>query len=98
MRFRHPQRKENGMNNRSRSFLYGNWLMVLCACFYLAWWIITFRPPEPKGTTLGRICLICYLLYYKLPYAVGYIDGCIPLALVAVVMGWINLVVRSGIR
>ena len=38
--------------------LIGNWMMVLCAVFYLAWWRITFRPPAPEGTPLGRICII----------------------------------------
>ena len=38
--------------------LTGNWMMVLCAGFYLAWWRITFRPPAPEGTPLGRICII----------------------------------------
>lgn len=187
------------MRNGSISLIYGNWLMVICACFYLAWWIVTFRPPEPRGTPLGRVflilafltglsglvwcirvlnapvedvihsgipglwiviggvaayfallagtgillhrqvtselliitgwavvelclvnywyqhgnlqiewgigltviifsaavvSLICYLLYYKLPYEKGYIDGCIPLALVATVMTGINLAVK----
>ena len=36
----------------------GNWLMVLCAAFYLAWWRITFRPPAPAGTPIGKICLL----------------------------------------
>ena len=191
------------MKNGSLSLIYGNRLMVICACFYLAWWIITFRPPEPKGTLVGRICLvmafltglgglfwcikelntqtdsavnrgipgmmivtggiaaylilltitgkimhrqvtselliitgwtvlelcllnywyqqgslqtgwavgfaviviaaavvslICYLLYYNLPYVQGYIDGCIPLGLVAVIMSGINLAVWTGMR
>ena len=36
----------------------GNWLMVVCAAFYLAWWRITFRPPAPEGTPLGSACII----------------------------------------
>ena len=130
------------MKNGSVSLIYGNWLMVICACFYLAWWIITFRPPEPKGTPVGRICLVMafltglgglfwcikelntqtdsavnrgipgmvivlaaavvslifYLLYYNLPYTQEYVDGCIPLGLVAVVMAGINLAVWTGMR
>ena len=35
----------------------GNWLMVVCAGFYLAWWRITFRPPAPEGTPLGKACI-----------------------------------------
>ena len=37
--------------------LAGNWLLVICSIFYLAWWLITFRPPQPKGTMPGTICL-----------------------------------------
>lgn len=192
---------ETVMKNGSIMLLYGNWLMVICACFYLAWWMITFKPPAPEGTPVGSVCLtlaflsglgglvwcirvlnmpvetvhpgfsslwiaaggvvayiillagtgvllhrqvtselliitgwavlelclvnywhqmgnlsdvrgmqisviilaaaivslICYLLYYKLPYEKGYIDGCIPLGLVAVVMAGINVAVRAGI-
>ena len=36
----------------------GNWLMVVCAGFYLAWWRITFRPPAPEGTPIGSVCII----------------------------------------
>ncbi len=36
----------------------GNWMMVVCAGFYLAWWRITFRPPAPEGTPIGSVCLI----------------------------------------
>ena len=37
--------------------LIGNWMMVVCAAFYLAWWRITFRPPAPEGTPIGNLCL-----------------------------------------
>ena len=40
----------------------GNWMMVVCAGFYLAWWRITFRPPAPEGTPLGNICIILALI------------------------------------
>ncbi len=175
--------------------LTGNWLMVICNVFYLAWWLITFKPPAPKGNFIGTICLIgafltgltglfftatgmtndeeivrsgipgvviliagmvmyavlllitrtlfhrqvtselfiivgwgvleaalcnylyalgrfsvkeafiyvavillaaiisliCYVLYYELPYVKGYIDGCIPLMLCMVVMVLLNI-------
>ena len=38
--------------------LTGNWLMVVCSICYLAWWLITFKPPAPKGTSVGTLCLI----------------------------------------
>ena len=174
----------------------GNWMLVACSIFYLAWWLITFRPPAPKSSVLGTvllvgafatgligmykvlrgittfdgeientgipgviliiggvilyvsllivtrvifhrqvtselfiitgwavleiaavnfawkisllkpagfiiwavtiliiavISLICYILYYNLPYVKGYIDGCIPLVLVGVTMLIMNL-------
>ena len=178
----------------------GNWLMVICSIFYLAWWLIVFRPPAPKSSFIGNILLIlafvsgigglfftiremtvpteemhnegingiiiimsgivlymvlllmtktmfhrqvtselfiitgwvvleaaicnymyamgvfsvkkaailavvvlitglislvCYVLYYDLPYVKGYIDGCIPLALVMVVMTLINVMIKG---
>ena len=39
--------------------LIGNWLMVICSIFYLAWWLIVFKPPAPKGSLIGTILLIC---------------------------------------
>ncbi len=174
----------------------GNWMLVACSIFYLAWWLITFRPPAPKSSVLGTvllvgafatgligiykvlrgimtfegeientgipgviliiggvilyvsllivtrvifhrqvtselfiitgwavleiaavnfawkigllqpagfiiwavtiliiavISLICYILYYNLPYVKGYIDGCIPLVLVGAAMLIMNL-------
>ena len=45
-----------------KSVLAGNWLLVVCSVAYLAWWLITFRPPEPKGSTIGSMCLILAFL------------------------------------
>lgn len=177
--------------------LLGNWALVICAIFYLAWWLFTFKPPQPKGSVIGRallilafvfgltgiiseisalnqpgnivregissiwllvggvlayfvllavtglilhrqvtselliitmwavlelcavnawyqagvlgstiqivfvaiiiiaslVSLVCYLLYYRLPYVQGYIDGSIPLIFTALVMTAINLTV-----
>ena len=180
--------------------LIGNWLLVICSIFYLAWWLITFKPPAPKGSPMGNLCLIsafvsglgglffsiremvsptqelpnkglngillmvcgialyiallaftkavfhrqvtselfiitgwtilqiaicnymysagiitiksavilaiivlltgiaslvCYVLYYELPYVKGYIDGCIPLVLVMIVMTAINITISA---
>lgn len=176
--------------------LIGNWLMVLCSICYLAWWLIVFKPPAPKGNFVGTvflilafvtgiggvfftikemaapteemqtrgvsgmliiacgivlyiallamtkvmfhrqvtselfiitgwvvleaaicnymyslgvfsvreavilaavvlivgiISLVCYVLYYDLPYVKGFIDGCIPLVLVMIVMIVVNV-------
>ena len=183
------------MENPVKVLLTGNWIMALCGCFYLAWWIVAFRPPEPRTTPAGRILLalafltgiagfylmsrtlsapaaeiqsglrnlwivaggiavyaillagtalifhrqitselfiitawtvlelcavnflyrygvlsritggllsgmiltaavaslICYLLYYRLPYTEGYIDGCIPLILAIATIAAVNL-------
>ena len=38
--------------------LIGNWLMVLCSICYLAWWLIVFKPPAPKGNFVGTVFLI----------------------------------------
>ena len=37
------------------------------------------------------VSLVCYLLYYRLPYTAGYIDGCIPLVLAIAVILAVNL-------
>ena len=183
------------MENPVKPLLSGNWLMAVCGIFYLAWWVIVFRPPKPRSTPAGAVLLtlafltgiagfyimtkaltspvtearpgirgiwivaagavlyavllagtslifhrqvtselliitawatlelctlsflyrcrtlnpggsvllaavvftaaaaslVCYLLYYRLPYTAGYIDGCIPLVLAIVTIAAINL-------
>ena len=37
------------------------------------------------------VCLVCYVLYYRLSYAAGYFDGCVPLALAIAVILAVNL-------
>ena len=34
--------------------------------------------------------LVCYLLYYRLPYTAGFLDGCVPLALAVLTILLIN--------
>ena len=46
-----------------KELLYGNRGMIACVCCYLAWWIITFRPPAPKGSLMGSICLLGAFLF-----------------------------------
>lgn len=41
-----------------KELLYGNRSMIACVCCYLAWWIITFRPPAPKGSLMGSVFLM----------------------------------------
>lgn len=41
-----------------KELLYGNRSMIACVCCYLAWWIITFRPPAPKGSLMGSVFLL----------------------------------------
>lgn len=41
-----------------KELLYGNRSMIVCVICYLAWWIITFKPPAPKGTLTGSLFLI----------------------------------------
>ena len=45
-------------NDQLKTLIAANWSIVICAGFYLAWWLITFRPPEPRGSIVGRICLV----------------------------------------
>ncbi|WP_155831982.1 hypothetical protein [Butyrivibrio sp. WCD2001] len=44
---------------------------------------------------VSMISLICYILYYELPYVKGYIDGCIPLVLCMIVMIILNLRIKD---
>ena len=186
------------MEDPAKMLAAGNWIMVLCGAFYLAWWVIVFRPPKMQYSPVGwgllslafmagiigvylmgkalctpipaalpgirgmwilmggvfcyaallwgsvvlfhrqvtselliitawavlelctlnflyrsgslhqtaaliltaavltamAISLVCYLLYYRLPYTAGYIDGCIPLVLAEIVMVLINLTAK----
>ena len=183
------------MGNPVKVLLTGNWTMALCGVFYLAWWVVVFRPPKPRNSPVGWIllalaflaglagfylmgrtlveplpdarpgvpgrwialagavayavllmgttrifhrqvtselliivawtvlelcavnflyrcgalsplgaltlaCLIlsaaasslvCYILYYRLPYTPGFIAGCVPLALAVVTIALVNL-------
>ena len=45
------------MNHPVRDLLTGNWIMALCGCFYLAWWIVVFKPPKPKSGPAGWVLL-----------------------------------------
>ncbi len=187
------------MENPVKTLLTGNWIMALCGCFYLAWWIVTFRPPKPRNSMAGSVLLalaflagmaglylmgralnteipaprpgvrnlwiviagviiyaallsgtrlifhrqvtselliitawtvlefcavnflyrtdsvsdmagilltgiilasmigslICYILYYRLPYTAGFIDGCIPLILSVGAVALVNLAARG---
>ena len=42
---------------------------------------------------LAAVSLVCYLLYYNLDAAAGYIDGILPLAIVALVMAAMNVTI-----
>ena len=183
------------MENSAKTLLAGNWIMALCGVFYLAWWVVAFRPPQPRSTSASRtllalafltgiagfylmgrtlaapvpevrdgirglqialcggvayavllagsvlifqrqvtselliivawavleLCavsflyrcgvltyaaaltlagivlaaaiasLVCYLLYYRLPYTPGFIAGCVPLALAVLTIALVNL-------
>lgn len=41
------------MESPEKTLLAGNWIMVLCGAFYLAWWIIVFRPPRMRSSPVG---------------------------------------------
>lgn len=187
------------MEHPVKTLLSGNWLMALCGGFYLAWWVVVFRPPKPRNSSAGwcllalaflagmagfylcgraltspppdmnsgvrslwivaggaaayaalltgstlffhrqvtselliivawtvlelctvnfllrsgalqqgaaiplaaliltatLISLVCYLLYYRLPYTAGYISGCIPLALAILTIIAVNLTAHT---
>lgn len=42
------------------------------------------------------VCLICYVLYYKLSAMAGFIDGMVPLIMAALVMAGMDLVLLRG--
>lgn len=42
------------------------------------------------------VCLICYVLYYKLSATAGFIDGMVPLIMAALVMAGMDLVLLRG--
>lgn len=46
------------MNMDSKAFMQGNLLLLGCCIFYLAWWLLTFRPENPvKGMRSGWLLL-----------------------------------------
>lgn len=53
------------------------------------------RPAALAFAGIGAVCalvsLLCYVLYYRLPPAAGYLDGTLPLLLAALVMAGIDL-------
>ncbi len=56
---RHKERSENEM----KELLYGNRSMIACVICYLVWWVVTFKPPAPKGSFAGSIFLIGAFLF-----------------------------------
>ncbi|MCL2883728.1 MAG: hypothetical protein FWF30_04630 [Coriobacteriia bacterium] len=46
------------MSLGARQIFYGNILMVVCCVFYLAWWLLAFRPVDPiKGVQSGWLLI-----------------------------------------
>ncbi|MDD7219159.1 MAG: hypothetical protein PUI16_04100 [Clostridia bacterium] len=42
----------------NRLILKGNMFMIICCIFYLAWWILAFRPEHPvKGLRSGWLLI-----------------------------------------
>ncbi len=33
-------------------------MLVICSIFYLAWWLVTFKPPQMKSSLMGNIFLV----------------------------------------
>lgn len=58
-------------------------VLELCVVGSLYRWGVlgaeTAVPLTAVVSTAALASLICYLLYYRLPYTAGYIDGCVPL-------------------
>ncbi|MCD7950688.1 MAG: hypothetical protein LUG12_10590 [Erysipelotrichaceae bacterium] len=45
-----------------RQILIGNLLLVICCVFYLAWWLLAFKPNNPiKGTKSGWLLLPAFV-------------------------------------
>ncbi|MCI2059061.1 MAG: hypothetical protein LKJ80_07645 [Oscillibacter sp.] len=43
---------------QTRQIFFGNLLLILCCAFYLAWWILAFRPANPvRGFQSGWLLL-----------------------------------------
>ncbi len=46
----------------TRQILIGNLLLVICCIFYLAWWLLAFKPNNPiKGTKSGWLLLLAFI-------------------------------------
>lgn len=46
------------MNANSKAFEQGNLLLLVCCIFYLAWWVLAFRPENPvKGMRSGWLLI-----------------------------------------
>lgn len=49
-------------NFQAKEFFFENLLLVVCCAFYLAWWLLAFRPVNPiKGLKSGWLLLPSFL-------------------------------------
>ncbi|MDO5291561.1 MAG: hypothetical protein Q4F05_02300 [bacterium] len=49
------------LNTQMRQLLFGNLLLLICSFFYLAWWIIAFRPGGEHGIISTILLIIAFL-------------------------------------
>ncbi len=91
----------------TRQMLMGNILMVICCAFYLAWWLIAFKPEGAvKGIRSGWLLIPAFILgvaaVIRIVQSSGAVDGKALLyprdaVLVGGVIAYILLLALTGI-
>ncbi|MCD8078028.1 MAG: hypothetical protein LUE63_06600 [Lachnospiraceae bacterium] len=62
----------------TRKMLTGNLLMILCCVFYLAWWLLAFKPTAPvKGMKSGWLLIPALLLGVAAVWQIGSGSGAV---------------------
>ncbi len=63
------------MNAQTRQIFFGDLLLIGCLIFYLAWWLVAFRPERPiTGLKSGWLLIPAFL--FGVSGVVGIIQGC----------------------
>ncbi len=66
----------SSLNAQARQIFCGNLMLIGCLVFYLAWWLVAFRPNDPiKGFKSGWLLIPAFL--FGVAGAMNIIQGCI---------------------